>query len=406
MKTTRTRAGRKRGDRWSLILWLFTWCLLMTACVAGPDAGGSDPSNGATPTSGAPSASAAVQSNPSPTSAATPTTAISVAIAQGVPPSVNAKPWAAGSRSGAVYGGKRLGQSARLAAGNERLMMVNGEAALTQDMRDGTLHLRGLAGSMDRSISMAAGGRITNATRWVSAVPSGQTVLLSGATWDGNGRDTGIAAIDLASGSWRQIADPGPSAPASLGPDVFRVVALDPSGSTGATALCDGATCVVSAFDPSTGRASGSVMTSEGLVAVNGGSAIVMSQTRLRAIDLATGKTVWELADAEFQEGFRLDDQRWVQSYIDHADGWAYTVALIDLATGKRNVVWTAPVDQNRVLYHELSTADAIAFGSDALSLELDSASVSASILDLQSGRVFEDAVRLSTARQPPTGER
>jgi hypothetical protein len=177
------------------------------------------------------------------------------------------------------------------------------------------------------------------------------------------------------------------------------VIALDPAGPDGATALCDGERCVISALDPATGATTGSVTTSEALVAVSAGCAIVMSQTSLRAVDLASGRTVWALADAELQEGFRLDDGRWAQSYIDHANGWVYTVALIDLSTGKRSVVWTAPVDRNRVLYDELSTPDAIAFGAGALSLELDSRSVSASILDLQSGRVLEDAVRLTTAR-------
>jgi hypothetical protein len=372
---------------------------VVAACVAARDVGEGGATGSAAAAALAVSPSAAVQPSGSPTSSRAPTVAVAVSISPATPTSVAGKPWAASSASGAVYAGARLDQSARLAQGGERVMTLLDDAVLTQDEDDGSLHLRPLGGTSDRALGAAVPGKAANATRWVSAESFGASIFLSGSTWNSGSRDTGIVALDLASGTTRQVTLPSGLSGADIDHDVFRVTTLDPSGAQGATALCDADTCELSAFDPSTGTTTALTSIPEGLVATGDGSAIVLSQTSLRAIDLRSGKSVWQFGGAEFQEGFRIDDDRWVQSSIDRANGWAYTVAVIDLSTGKRKVIWTAPVDQNRVLYRELSTADAVAFGSEALSLELDSPAVTASVIDLSSGRVLQDVVRLATVQ-------
>jgi hypothetical protein len=392
----RTRRNAGPIGRMCVTLSVFA---LAAACVAAPDVGGAGASGSAARAAPAISPSAAVQPSGSPVSSRAPVVAVALSISAATPTSIAGKPWAASSASGAVYAGARLDQSARLAEGGERVMTLLDDAVLTQDAHDGSLHLRPLGGTSDKAMAATVPGKTSNATRWVSAEPSGASIFLSGSTWNSGSRDTGIVALDVATGTTRQVTLPSVLSGADINHDVFRVTTLDPSGTHGATALCDADTCELSAFDPSTGTTTALTSIPEGLVAAGDGSAIVMSQTSLRAIDLSSGRTVWQFGGAEFQEGFRLDGDRWVQSSIDRANGWAYTVAVIDLSTGKRKVIWTAPVDENRVLYRELSTADAVTFGSEALSLELDSPAVTASVLDLSSGRVLKDVVRLAIAR-------
>jgi outer membrane protein assembly factor BamB len=125
---------------------------------------------------------------------------------------------------------------------------------------------------------------------------------------------------------------------------------------------------------------------------------IMYGDATVSAVSLETGKTLWTLGDAEYQEGFITSRGDLVQSYIDHANEFRYTVALIDVRTGRVSVIWTAPVDQNRVLWPQFSSDGVVVIGSTSVDEALDEGQASASALDLSTGELTVGALTITIA--------
>lgn len=342
------------------------------------------------PTDGVATTSPVPSTTPLPTAVVPVVDVNSRGVAADVP-----QPWLLSSSDGMIVGGRDLLSGTILSNAGERALLVHADVALMQAFGPAstTLRIRDLGTGSVRA-------EIVTDTRWVTASASGSNVILAG--WKGSGptSDSGLQVVDLETFEVSSVVDPQ-SLPAGLSGDAYRVVTAAPDGSI-VTSLCasEGG-CIISRLEPADVREGSLVPVGHSLrppAYATGSTMIMYGDGTVSAVSLDTGKTLWTLGDAEYQEGFITSRGDLVQSYIDHANEFRYTVALIDVRTGRVSVIWTAPVDQNRVLWPQFSSDGVVVIGSTSVDEALDEGQASASALDLSTGELTVGALTITIA--------
>jgi hypothetical protein len=356
-----------------------------------------------TSTPAAPSPAPSTEPTPSPELSPTETPGPDLGA---VPAQIRDRPWAFQAVDGSIIGGPALDRLRVLTPSRtttpeadwrttvEWLVLVVDGAALTTTWRTdsgpNTLRLRDLA---------------TGAPRWetetmltlLSGARLGGAVLLSG--WDRSWDDSGISMLDPATGALSLVV---PGQPGSGDEDhaASRRVLTSPSGRTIVSELCIfyGGDCLVETIDPQT-WATRTVGRPSILVRYVTDELVIGTPdlpTRLVALSLATGERAWRRTDLEVQWGYQRSDGRVVQSYIDHANGWLWTVAIIDPASGVAEVVYAG--EPSFEIWPTLSTDRYVVMSAERPDFTEVGEWGTSSLLDLATGQLLVDVLTVRLA--------
>lgn len=222
---------------------------------------------------------------------------------------------------------------------------------------------------------------------------AGSEFVVTGGLADADA-DPGVMAIDVSTGVSRYLVEPGPAAPEWRG--AVRTVLASSTGETVVISRCRQGGCrayLILSLVPggkSTPVDLGPVRLATEQVAVSGGDA-----TKLSAVAMQSGKTLWTLAAEEFQGGYLADESTLVQSrLIAGIDALSFEVLRVDLLSGAVTSLYTGPAENGTVLWAELSNDRTAVLGSGSRLQEAAGIASNASIstLSVREGTLVTNA--------------
>ena len=384
---------RRRAPLSLLAVGVVAVVVALVAQRGGDSPSGRDPSGAG----GSARESAAAASPTSGSPASTPPASIVAALPEGLQDrgwiaEIGVQHWAAGSLTGRVVL-LPAGEIALIATSDSVVSVRYGPGG-----RSSTVRVRDFAGGRLRA-SVDRPGTVS------SAVVVGDVVYVTGDDGTGGGSDPGVQAISLANGTVREVIPAAPSPADATGPVTRSQLRLDPAGRILGSAICSDDRCTVDLVNLASGIRTTPVRNGHGfLVGLTDRVVYLVSDTSttLDALDAATGKPLWRLADVQLS-GVRpsSDGSRVILSYLPgHAAGSpVFTLASADAATGVLEVLLRRPADAEVPTFYPDLSGDRFAVISEGGTLgEWLAGSrrrAALTLVDTRSGAVSTNAVSL-----------
>lgn len=309
-----------------------------------------------------------------------------------VPADIRDRDWAFNGPGRAIIGGPDLDHLRVIAPNGELLIVVIDGMALT------TTNTNGKGPNIVRQRDLSTGevgwSVETPMTFYYAAIYDGR-VLLAGESQ--TFRDSGVSSLDPASGELTEVFPPQDIPDGGSGV-TSRAVFVSPTGRTAVTQVCaQNDVCETEIFDPTSGTRTSVGQLPIRVRYVSDEVAIGAPdiRDRLVAYSLQTGKRIWRIGDVEVQAGYLTSEGRLVQSYIDHADGFRYKVALIDPAIGSQTVMFDAEVTVDRQIWATISSDQHAVIGLGLVAEVVGDSDSRVGILDLATGDLVADAFRV-----------
>jgi hypothetical protein len=206
--------------------------------------------------------------------------------------------------------------------------------------------------------------------------------------------DPGLVGLEAATGAVIELMSPGQ--PPRTGSGWSRSALVTPGASVVVSSLCDlTGPCISHAVDVDTGDLVELDAATPALIATDE-YALTWDGTVARGVSLATGKAVWERDDRPFDAGYVVRGNDIVASWRSPESG--LQLELLDLESGASQIIAEAFETPDPHLWPELSTpaAAAIGEGGRLSDVVLADGQLDAATVDLQSGAVDSDAIRLA----------
>lgn len=375
----------RRYRRW---IALAIVAVLAGACTALPGASAAAPSGPPSPS--LPAASSVPTTAPvaSPEVSASPVPPIDGDVA---PPDVMGATFLADLMDGVTVVG-RVGEK-------ERLVVPAGSFAFFD--RAGTVIIS-TPGAKDTELTRV--DTATGEVAWRTTVPdgryvgsiSGENLVLGG--WNGDeATDVGLVLVDVATGASRILTPAGPAPRDAI--SWSRTGLITPSGTQVLTSLCAlNQGCENSLVDVADGSTVRALPGTTPPIIATDRFAVTYDGYTVTGIDLRNGNAGWTRADedVEFGGGYAISDQRIVTAWFDRT-GSIFRVELVDLASGRGDVVTERDFSEDWTLWPELSheTSAVIGHGGPIRIAAAEGKPVQAAVVDLGTGAFDDRAVRL-----------
>lgn len=231
--------------------------------------------------------------------------------------------------------------------------------------------------------------------RYASAVS--EPLLLGGQT-SNSVADPGLILVDVATGSSRVLV---PSRPAPRDAISWsRSALVTPSGTQVLTSLCAfDRGCENSLVDVADGSTVRTLPGTTPAIIATDRFAVTYDGHSVTGIDLRNGEAVWARSDEdlEFSGGYAIAGQRLVTAWLDRTAAPIFRIELIDLPSGRGNVIAERDFSEDWTLWPELSgeASAVIGHGGRIGDAATDGKPLEAAVVDLATGAFDDGAVRL-----------
>lgn len=377
----------RRYRRWAALTIV---AVLAGACTALPAASDAVPSSPTSPSLPAASSDPTTASNPSPEVSPSPVPPTEGDVA---PPDVMGATFLAESMDGVTVVA-RVGLK-------ERLVVPAGSFAFFD--RAGTVIIS-TPGAKDTElvrVDIAAGEVAWRTTvpdgRYVGSI-SGTTLVLGG--WNGDEpTDVGLVLVDVATGKSRILTPARPAPRDAI--SWSRTGLITPSGKQVLTSLCAlNQGCENSLIDVADGSTVRALPGTTPPIIATELFAVTYDGRTVTGIDLRSGQAVWTRADEdlEFGDGYAIADQRLVTAWLDRAAAPIFRVEVIDLASGRGDVIIERDFSEDWTLWPELSDEASAVIGhaGPIRDAAREGTPLEAAVVDLATGGFADQAVQVA----------
>lgn len=232
--------------------------------------------------------------------------------------------------------------------------------------------------------------------RYVGSI-SGENLVLGG--WNGDeATDVGLVLVDVATGESRILTPARPAPRDAI--SWSRTGLITPSGTQVLTSLCAlNQGCENSLVDVADGSTVRTLPGTTPAVIATDRFAVTYDGHAVTGIDLGNGKAVWTRSaeDLEFAGGYAIAGQRLVTAWLDRTAAPIFRIELIDVASGRGDVVTERDFSEDWTLWPELSgeASAVIGHGGQLRYAATNSKTLEAAVVHVSTGTFEDRAVRL-----------